>query len=104
MDIATLTTITGMDSREIAEQTKKNHADVCRDIRKMVEDLGEPESRFASGYQDAQGQNRRCFILPKRECLIQDGRPGTAAEGNRSAAATSDDYPAFVPGDDDRPF
>lgn len=65
-----LTAITAMDSREIAERTGKEHAHVCRDIRAMLEELGEPESRFGSGYLDAQGQKRNCYILPKRECLI----------------------------------
>jgi len=66
----TLSTAAGMDSREIAEKAGKNHADVCRDIRRMIEDLGEPESKFASEYQDTQTQRRRCYLLPKRECLI----------------------------------
>lgn len=70
MDLATFTTANGMDSREIAERTGKRHADVCRDIQGMLEQLQEPERNFASGYLDAQGQRRRCFILPKRECLI----------------------------------
>lgn len=60
----------GMDSREIANLTEKRHADVCRDILNILEQLGEPERRFASGYFDAQGQQRKCFLLPKRECLI----------------------------------
>ena len=36
----------------------------------MLQELGYPESRFGSGYLDAQGQRRKCFLLPKRECLI----------------------------------
>lgn len=59
-----------MDSREIAERTGKNHADVCRDIRKMLEELETDESRFASVYLGGNGENRRCYFLPKRECLI----------------------------------
>lgn len=39
-----------MDSREIAAMTGKNHADVCRDIRKMLADLETDESRFAFVY------------------------------------------------------
>ena len=70
MEISTLTTINGMDSRDIAEQTGKNHADVCRDVRKMIEDLGGDESKFASVYKGGNGEERRCYILPKRECLI----------------------------------
>lgn len=61
-----LTKTTGMDSRSIAEIAEKNHADVCRDIRKMIDELGEDESKFASVYQGGNGESRRCYILPKR--------------------------------------
>ena len=63
MEISTLTTINGMDSRDIAEQTGKNHADVCRDVRKMIEDLGGDESKFASVYKGGNGEDRRCCGL-----------------------------------------
>lgn len=65
-----LATINGMDSREIAERTGKNHADVCRDIRKTLEELEIDQSKFASVYMAGNGEERRCYILPKRECLI----------------------------------
>lgn len=65
-----LTTITGMDSRSIAELAEKNHADVCRDIRKMLDELEVDESKFASVYLGGNGEKRRCYVLPKRECLI----------------------------------
>lgn len=66
-----LTTVsTAMDSREIAALTGKNHADVCRDIRSMLDALDVDESIFASVYRGGNGEDRRCYILPKRECLI----------------------------------
>lgn len=65
-----LTTTTGMDSRNIAELTGKQHAHVCRDIQTMLADLGEDESKFGSVYKGGNGESRRCYILPKRECLI----------------------------------
>lgn len=65
-----LMTINGMDSREIAERTGKQHAHVCRDIRDMLLELGEDESKFGSVYMGGNGEERRCYILPKRECLI----------------------------------
>lgn len=37
-----------MDSRDIAKLTGKNHADVCRDIRSMLDGLEIGESNFAS--------------------------------------------------------
>lgn len=70
MDIPTLATINRMDSRDIAEQTGKNHADVCRDIRRTLGELGDDESKFASVYKGGNGEDRRCYLLPKRECLI----------------------------------
>lgn len=59
-----------MDSREIAVLTGKEHAHVCRDIRTMLEDLGVDESNFGSVYRGGNGEDRRCYVLPKRECLI----------------------------------
>jgi len=54
-----------MSSREIAELTGKNHFDVMRDIRKMLEALGEDESKFAGIYLDAYKREKPCFNLPK---------------------------------------
>lgn len=60
-----------MDSREIAHLTGKEHRKVCRDI---VEQLGQLEggvARFGHTYRnDQNGQEYRCFLLPKRETLI----------------------------------
>jgi len=36
----------------------------------MLDALGEAESKFGSGYLDANGQERAEFRLPKRETLI----------------------------------
>lgn len=58
-----------MSSLEIAELTGKAHAHVMRDIRVMMEELG-GQSSFGSTYRDAQGKERACFNLPKRESLI----------------------------------
>ena len=59
-----------MSSQEIAERTRKRHADVMRDIRNMMEQLGANERNFASVYRAGNGESRPCFNLPKRECLI----------------------------------
>ncbi|CAO4182659.1 Rha family transcriptional regulator [Methylorubrum populi] len=59
-----------MSSREIAERTGKRHADVMRDIRSMLEQLGATERSFASSYTDSTGRSLPCFYLPKRECII----------------------------------
>ena len=63
-------TSTTMSSREIAELTGKNHADVLRDIRNMLEVLKKDASSFAGIYKDAYGRDKACFNLPKRETLI----------------------------------
>lgn len=70
-DPATITAapVPAMSSIEIAEITGKNHADVLRDIRVMLEQLGEGASRFAGAYVDAQGKTRPCFFLPEEEML-----------------------------------
>nr|WP_275415032.1 Rha family transcriptional regulator [Novacetimonas pomaceti] len=54
-----------MSSREIAELTGKQHAHVMRDIRAMLEQVGEGQSKFGSTYLDAQGKARECYNLPK---------------------------------------
>lgn len=54
-----------MSSREIADLCEKNHADVLRDIRVMLEQLGEVASKFAGNYVAANGKQNPCFDLPK---------------------------------------
>jgi phage antirepressor YoqD-like protein len=55
-----------MSSLEMAELTEKNHADVMRDIRNMLEDLGrEDASKFAGIYLDAYKREKPCFNLPR---------------------------------------
>lgn len=66
----TLTTIEGMDSREIASQTEKRHDNVCRDILAMLSELNIDHLKFEGVYRGGNGEPRRCFVLPKRECLI----------------------------------
>ena len=70
MELATLTTLEGMDSRDIAYLTGKDHGHVCRDIRAMLSKMGVGEAKFGSSYTTAQNKQATCYILPKRECLI----------------------------------
>lgn len=64
-----------MTSREIAELTGKNHADVLRDIRNMLEVLKKDASIFAGIYKDAYGRDKaplRCPVqsgIQKLHCL-----------------------------------
>jgi len=60
-----------MNSLEIAELTGKHPADVMRDIRSMLESLGEGgERRFASSYVSEQNKSLPCFELQRREVDI----------------------------------
>ncbi len=69
-----VTDITGiwvtMTSLEIAEQTGKNHPDVLRDIRNMLDKLEIDESKFASIYLDKYLREQKCFRLDKRRVQI----------------------------------
>ena len=57
-----------MSSREIAELTGKNHADVLRDIRSTLELAGIGESIFAGTYLSSQNKELPCYNLSRR-CL-----------------------------------
>lgn len=60
-----------MSSIEIAELTGKRPADVMRDIRKMLTEMGEGgERKFASSYLSEQNKALPCFDLPRREVDI----------------------------------
>ena len=61
-----------MSSREIAELTGKQHKDVIRDIRNMLNQLGIHSAQFCAQYKDSTGRSLPMFNLPKEEtiCLI----------------------------------
>ena len=59
-----------MSSREIAELTGKEHKNVLRDIREMLEGLEINLAQFSAQYKDSSGKQNLLFNLPKRECLI----------------------------------
>lgn len=54
-----------MSSREIGDLCEKRHPDVRRDIRAMMDGLGEDVSRFAHTYLDASGRQQEEYLLPK---------------------------------------
>jgi len=59
-----------MTSKEIAELTGKNHADVLRDIRNLQDQVGN-ESIFALvDYKDAKGEIRPMYALDKKQTLL----------------------------------
>ena len=61
-----------MSSLEIAELTGKQHKDVIRDIRNMLNQLEIHSAQFCAQYKDSTGRSLPMFNLPKREtlCLI----------------------------------
>lgn len=61
-----------MSSREIAELTGKQHKDVIRDIRNMLNQLEIQSAQFGAQYKDSTGRSLPMFNLPKDEtlCLI----------------------------------
>ena len=54
-----------MTSREIAELTVKEHFHVLRDIRTMLAELGEDESKFGGIYFDAMNRQQTEYILDR---------------------------------------
>jgi len=52
-------------SKDLSEITGKRHADIMRDIRKEIDDLGDlAGSIFAlSGYKDISGKGVKAFFL-----------------------------------------
>jgi len=61
-----------MSSLEIAELTGKQHKDVIRDIRNMLNQLEINSAQFCAQYKDSIGRSLPMFNLPKDEtlCLI----------------------------------
>ena len=61
-----------MSSLEIAELTGKDHRNVMRDIRNMLNHLGINSAQFGAQYKDSTGRSLAMFNLPKDEtlCLI----------------------------------
>jgi phage regulator Rha-like protein len=63
-----------MGSLEIAELTNKQHSDVLKDIKRILEECNIHSEDFLFAYKGNNGQNYRCYKLPKRECdLVVSG-------------------------------
>ena len=68
--LATQSSEMTMSSLEIAKLTGKEHKNVLRDIRTMLEELEITELRFERSYKDSTGRSLPCFNLPKHECMV----------------------------------
>lgn len=68
--LATQSSEMTMSSLEIAALTGKEHKNVLRDIRTMLEELEITELSFERSYKDSTGRSLPCFNLPKHECMV----------------------------------
>ena len=68
--LATQSSEMTMSSLEIAALTGKEHKNVLRDIRTMLEELEITQLRFERSYKDSTGRSLPCFNLPKHECMV----------------------------------
>ena len=61
-----------MSSLEVAQLCEKRHDHVMRDIRRMLDDLGEAHPNFGGSYQDSTGRTLPCFNLNRdlTDCLL----------------------------------
>lgn len=61
-----------MSSVEIAKLTKKEHRNVTRDIRSMLDALGKDALNFEHTFLDSCNRKQSCFVLPYEEtiCLL----------------------------------
>lgn len=73
MNAGELTQVETMTSREIAELTGKEHSNVMRDIRNIVNNLGEEKGQFIfeeSYYINQQNKEQPMYKLDKKSCLL----------------------------------
>lgn len=69
---ATISAKECMTSKEIADLTGKEHKIVMRDIRNLIEQLGENNGYIfvLVEYTDAKGEKRPMYELDKKSCLL----------------------------------
>lgn len=58
-----------MSSLEIAELTGKEHRNVMRDIRNMLDAIGGTQLSFERSYKDSTGRTLPCYHLPYDETI-----------------------------------
>ena len=80
-----------LTSLEVAEMVGKNHKEVLRDIRRIIEQLGERNFALVNyftedSYKDNKGENRPCYRLTKKGCELFSTRM-TGSKGTQFAVA-----------------
>ena len=72
MQLSTISQAATMSSREIAELTEKQHQHVLRDIRNMLAELEEDESKYGRIYKDTMNREQVEIALPRdlTDCLL----------------------------------
>jgi Rha family phage regulatory protein len=74
MELAKISASQTMSSLEIAALTGKEHSDVLKDIRRILEEAEIGLGGFTSSYKNSQNKEQPCFNLPRRECdLVVSG-------------------------------
>ena len=69
-----LVIIDGWQELEIAELTGKDHYNVMKDIRRILDEAEIDPVQFNGVYLGGNGQDRVCFNLPRLECdLVVSG-------------------------------
>lgn len=87
-----LITTRTLDSREVAEMLGKNHAHLCRDIAKYIEDISTNPNLdslnffIEDSYIDQKGETRKQYKLTKMGCEFV-GNKMTGTKGNLFTAA-----------------
>lgn len=80
-----------LTSLEVAEMVERQHKDVMRDIRTIINHLGDerkiaPTYFIDSDYTDSQGRKQFCFNLTKKGCELYSTRM-TGEKGTQFAVA-----------------
>lgn len=73
-DLKLINNVKTMSSVEIAKLTGKQHNEVLKDIRRILEEAEINLGQLSQVYKAKNGQMQPCFLLPKRECdLVVSG-------------------------------
>lgn len=79
-----------INSREVAKMVGREHKNVIKDIRRIIEQLGELKSEpsyfIESTYINEQNKEQPCFDLTKKGCELYSNRM-TGAKGTQFAVA-----------------